>query len=595
MSSRDILQGDFLKFIWFVWTRVLSLPKPTRIQLDIARYLAGGPRRRFIQAFRGIGKTFLTAAYVVWRLWKNPQLKIVIVSANETFATEIATFIKQIIDHPSGDDLWPELRSKPGQRTSAMAFDVGAAKETPDKSPSVKAMGITGQLTGSRADILISDDVEVPKNSATETMRELLKQRTEEYAALMKTGGQTETIYLGTPQTQESVYRDLPKKGYGVRIWTARYPLRDKLATFEGMLAPMLLADIEADPSLCESTGSAAGGAPTDPERFTDIDLIERETEYRLSGFLLQFMLDTSVSDGDRYPLKTRDLIVMDVPRDMAPVRVAWAAGPDQVIKDQALPNVGFDGDRFHRPMYVSNDFDDYTGAVMHIDPSGRGKDETTYAVTKFLNGMIYLRRWGGLQDGYSPETLRALAEIAAEEKVTLIVPEDNFGDGMFGRLLEPVVARVYGSKIVDGRKLPACPIEGKKVQGQKEVRICSILEPVMSQHRLVVDTSVIRKDLAGTDSVKCGIYQMTHMSKRRGALKHDDRIDVLAQACGHWTDYLNRDQLKAEEDWVKQQQAEFDRRYFEGTNLETAFARGSSPKGRIIGSALMAGRRVRR
>lgn len=521
---------------------------------------------------------------MVWRLWKNPQLKIVIVSANETFATEIATFIKQIINHPAGDDLWPELRSRAGQRTSAMAFDVGAAEETPDKSPSVKAMGITGQLTGSRADILISDDVEVPKNSATETMRELLKLRTEEYAALMKTGGQTETIYLGTPQTQESVYRDLPRKGYGVRIWPARYPLAEKLAFYQGMLAPMLLADIESSPDLCKPTASQAGGAPTDPERFTDVDLMEREQEYRLAGFLLQFLLDTSQSDSNKFPLKTRDLIVMDVAPNLAPVRVAWAAGPDQVLKDTDLPNVGFDGDRLHRPMFVSPEFADYTGSVMHVDPSGRGADETTYCVTKFLNGVIYVRRWGGMAGGYGPEVLDALAKIARDEKVQLVVPEDNFGDGMFSRLLEPVLARYH-----------KCPVEGMKVTGQKEVRIIDTLEPVMSQHRLVIDRAALRADLAGDDSVKCGLYQMTHLTKARGSLKHDDRIDVLAMAVSYWTDHLNRDQVTAEEEYQKRKAAEWDRQYFSGTNLEQAFGKPNVSRGRAIGHAQQRGRQVNR
>ena len=142
MTSADILRGNFLKFLWYVWVKLLLLPEPTRVQYDIARFLVGGPKRRFIQAFRGVGKTFLTAAYVVWRLWNNPDLKIMIVSANEAFANEIASFIKQIIDHEAGDDLWAELRAKPGQRQSTLVFDVGPAKA--DKSPSVKAVGITG-------------------------------------------------------------------------------------------------------------------------------------------------------------------------------------------------------------------------------------------------------------------------------------------------------------------------------------------------------------------------------------------------------------------------------------------------------------------
>ncbi|WP_158286266.1 phage terminase large subunit [Caulobacter sp. D4A] len=572
LSSKEILQADFLKFVWYVWTRVLSLPKPTRIQLDIALYLATGPRRRFIQAFRGIGKTFLTAAYVVWRLWKNPQLKIMIVSANETFATEIATFIKLIIE---ADPMWAELRPRIGQRSSAMAFDVGGAVETPDKSPSVKAVGITGQLTGSRADILISDDVEVPKNSETETMREKLEAKTGEYTAILKTTEEAEIIYLGTPQSQESIYRRLPEKGYGVRIWPARYPLASKIAAYLGHLAPMLLADIEADPELCKPSASSLGGKPTDPERFTEMQLMEREVEYRQAPFLLQYMLDTSLSDANKFPLKTRDLVVMDVHPKIAPVRLAWAGGREQVLPD--LVNVGFDGDRFCKPMFVSPDWVDYSGSVMHIDPSGRGKDETGYVVTKFLHGQIYVRQWGGFTEGYSEATLQALSKIAADEGVNKIVVESNFGDGMFCRLLEPVLARVH-----------PCAIEEVRSSGQKELRMLGVLEPVLAQHRLVMDSKVVERDLAHPELVRRGLYQLTHLTAQRGALKHDDRIDVLSLGVAYWTQYLNADQQKAQEAYDRKQNERWEKQFFAGTIL------GGNLKKPGAGPRRGAGRRMR-
>jgi hypothetical protein len=199
-SLEDVLKGSFLKFLWYVWTRVLFLPQPTRIQLDIARYLEGGPRLRFIAAFRGVGKTFLTGAYIVWRLWKDPDLKIGVVSANERFAATVAAFIHTLInatDAETGERVpWSELRARGKQKDSTMVFDVGPAK--PSKDPSVWAVGVTGQMTGGRADILLFDDVEVPSNSETEGQREKLSERIGEAAALRKPNG--ETIYLGRPR-----------------------------------------------------------------------------------------------------------------------------------------------------------------------------------------------------------------------------------------------------------------------------------------------------------------------------------------------------------------------------------------------------------
>lgn len=540
-----------------MWTRLLLLPEPTRVQKDIARFLVGGGKRRFIQAFRGVGKTFLTAAYVVWRLWLNPDLKVVIVSANEAFANEIASFIKQIIDHEAGDGLWDELRARPGQRSSTLVFDVGPAKA--DKSPSVKAVGITGQLTGSRGDLVISDDVEVVKNSETELMREKLENKTKEYAAILKPGG--EIVYLGTPQSEQSIYRHLPEKGYEVRVWPARYPTSDKLHNYRGFLAPMLVEDLQRDPSLSKPMSSTLGGAPTDPERFNDLDLIERETEYRAAGFLLQFQLDTTLSDAERYPLKTRDLIVTDLDKKVAPGHLIWSSDPDLVIKD--VENVGFDGDRLHRPMRHQTEFLPYTGAVMHIDPSGRGRDRTTYVVTKFLLGFVFVTGWGGFSEGYSPETLKALAEISKRHEVNAIITEDNFGDGMFAKLLETHVNAIR-----------PCRIEGMKVTGMKEARIISWLEPVMKQHRLVMDLSVLRADLLSPMAHR-GLYQLTHIQNARGALKHDDMVDVLSMGVCYWSEYLNADSRKAEQDRAAEIERENERRFFSGTSVFSLMEKG--------------------
>lgn len=560
-TSTEILQEDFGKFLWYVFKNVLGLPPPTRIQLDIARFLATGERLRVIQAFRGIGKSFLTCCYVVWRLWKEPNLKVLIVSASEGLATENATLIKQLIEADAGKDLWGSLRTPAGGRSSTLAFDVGGA--VPDKSPSVKVAGITGQITGSRSDILISDDVEIPNNSATEAQRDKLRERTGEYTDIAKVG--SEIIWLLTPQSQESIAKGLPEKGYQVRIWPGRYPLAEKLANYAGLLAPMLAADIEKDPSLTKPVGSTLGGAPTDPKRFNEVELQIKETGRGAAGFLLQYQLDTSLSDAEKFPLKTANLIVTDVDRKIAPVRLAWGSGPDQLLKD--LANVGFDGDRFFRPMYLAPDFTEFTGSVMIVDPSGRGKDETAYVVTKFLNGYVFVRRWGGFRDGYGEETLARLAEIAAEEEVNQILCEDTFGDGMFRKLLEPVV-----------RKRRPCPIDGYKRFTQKEVRIIDVLRPALAQHRVVMDAAVVRADLAQPDNVRRGLYQLTHITEQRGALKHDDRVEVLAEGVKFWAEYLNADANAAEEAYRKREEAKWEKEFFKGTFVGLNLQRPKGP-----------------
>jgi hypothetical protein len=480
-----------------------------------------------IQAFRGIGKTWVTCAYALWRLYRNPQERIKIVSANEDKAVENATFIRRLIEEIPQLQF---LRPRGNSRDSVMAFDVGPADAS--VTPSVSCLGITGQLTGGRATILIADDIEVPKNSWTEGMRERLAELVKEFDALVVPEG-FDIIYLGTPQTEQSVYNAVRKRGYDCRIWPALYPDAKQVASYGNALAPDIVDDLKRNPKLV--------GTATDPVRFNDLDLAERRGSYGNSGFSLQFMLDTSLSDAARYPLKTSDLIVMDVSRDKAPVSVEYTSDPRNAIAD--LANVGFAGDRYFRPMWISDQRVDWQGKVLIIDPSGRGHDETGYAILYHAYGTIYLMKSGGFRSGYEDATLSGLVTVAKEYSVNLIKIESQYGDGMFTKLLEP-----YLSRIDEATKKPfyPCTIEEYKVTGQKELRIIDDMEPVLNQHRLVVDRRVILDDLEAEQKYSLA-YQLTHLTKDRGSLRHDDRLEVVAAGCRHFRDRLAVDSKKAE------------------------------------------------
>ncbi len=525
LPSEKKMHDDFRLFLYFIWKH-LGLPPPTELQYDIAQYIQGGPRRRIVQAFRGCGKSWITAAYVLWLLWRNPQDKILVVSASKDRADAFSIFVKRLIhDIPMLNFLLPG----PGQRDSNIAFDVGPA--TPDQSASVRSAGITSQITGSRANYIIPDDVEVPNNSMTEDQREKLAVRVAEFDAILKPGG--EIVQLGTPQTAQSLCGLLTSRGYDSQIWPARYTTgidQDGNDKYAGRLAKLITDKATSDPSCI--------GHSTEPTRFDDTDLAEREASYGRSGFALQFMLDTSLNDANRYPLKIKDFIVMDVDSKIAPVQVTWASGISQVI--EGIENVGLNGDRCHAPMYQSDAHVPFQGAVMFIDPSGRGEDECAYAVTKMLNGQIYVPAWSGIRgNGYDETTLTALALVAKQHGVNEIFCEANFGDGMFNSLFAPVLQRLY-----------PCTLDEYKVLGQKELRIIQKLEPVLNQHRLVLDKECAIHNStpdAGGSAIRSGLYQLSHLTKDRGSLKHDDRADILAEAVGYWIERLDVDQKDAE------------------------------------------------
>jgi len=527
MSPLDELKADFKKFVAYIWKHLL-LPPPTPIQDDISDYLQRGPKRSVIEAFRGVGKSWITSVFVLWLLLRDPQLKVLVVSASKDRADAFSTFTKRLIAEV---DILQHLQPKNKQRDSNVAFDVGPARA--HHAPSVKSVGIFGQLAGSRADVIVADDIEVPKNSYTLTMRERLSEAVKEFDAVLTPAKHSRIIYLGTPQCEMSLYNVLPNRGYEVKIWPARMPGERLRKFFGNRLAPYILKSrLEV-------------GAPTDPERFNDFDLIERETSYGRSGFALQFMLDTSLSDANKYPLKLSDLIVWNIDLEKAPVKFMYGSGPEQLIRPQDLPMVGLQGDRLYRPLKWDKEWRPYQGAVMLIDPAGRGRDETGYAISKMMHGNIFLCDAGGFTGGYEEKTLNTLAEKAKEGGVHEIVIESNFGDGMFLELMKPILKKhEYTVTLSEIRN-----------SVQKERRIIDVLEPVMNQHRLIVDEELIRRDARGTDDINYQLfYQMTRMTLERGALAHDDRLDAVAESVAYWKNRLAKEQDSAADEWREEQ-----------------------------------------
>lgn len=528
MKSRIDPYADFRNFMYMVWKH-LGLPDPTPVQYDIADYLQNSPRKIVVEAFRGVGKSYITVAYVCWRLYLDPQLKIMVVSAGEDRATAFSIFAKSLInDIPMLNFLIPNSGKNKAQQDSNLLWDVGPA--TPSGSPSVKSVGITGQLTGSRADIIVGDDIEIPRNSATPDLRNKLQECVKEFAAVIKPNGKI--IYLGTPQTELSLYNVLETRGYQLRIWCSEYPEAALLKGYGSRLAPFILDGLD----------DHEAHEPVDPLRFDAEDLAERKLEYGASGYALQFMLDTTLSDGNKFPLKISDLIVAACLPDKAPQEILWSNNP--LLKMNSLPNVAMSGQAYFSSEAIRASYQPYDSSVLVIDPSGRGKDETGYAVAKMCSGNIFIPAAGGLSGGYSDETLIALCQIAKNHKVNKILVESNFGDGMYTKLLTPHLARIY-----------PCATEEVRQSAQKELRIVNALEPVMNQHRLIIDPSVIQMDYDSAMQRYAPdiapqymlFYQMARLSKDRGALKHDDRLDALAMAVQFFTESLDVDSKQNE------------------------------------------------
>lgn len=535
-----LLQQTFPSFIPFLVTSMKWLGfQTTDIQKDIASFLEYGPKDIMVQAQRGQAKTTITAMFAVWSLIHNPEEVVLIVSAGGKQANEISTLIvKTIMNFPILECLRPD-RSK-GDRVSVEAFDVHHELKRVNKSPSVACTGVTGNLQGKRAGLLIADDVESQKNSRTAMMRELLLSIIRDFASICSTG---RIIYLGTPQSSDSIYNTLPQSGFTVRIWPGRYPTPEQRENYGDMLAPLLQQRMDKDPSLMTGGGAdGSQGQAVDPVYLGEEVLQDKERKQGAAFFQLQHMLSTKLADAERYPLKPVNLVVMRL-GDEVPVH--FTRGMDHNHRRHyAIGTVRVD---VSTPQYVSPETAIPSGRVMHVDPAGGGKngDESGYAVVDQLGGNVFVRAVGGVPGGYDESNLKALVEVAVRWKPTVLSIEKNFGHGSFTHVLTPLL-------IAAGVK---CQIVEPFESGQKETRIIETLEPVMGRGSLVIDEDVLLTDWSSTGHLPADkrqlytlMFQLTKITRDRGALNKDDRLDALAGAVNYWLKALGQDSASQEQ-----------------------------------------------
>ena len=373
---------------------------------------------------------------------------------------------------------------------------------------------------------MILDDIEVPGNSMTEFMREKLLQLCTEAESILTPKNDSRIMYLGTPQTTFTIYRKLAERNYRPLVWPARYPREGTLTKYDGLLAPQIQEDIDA--------GAEEWGC-TDPDRFDNDDLLEREASMGRSNYLLQFQLDTSLSDAAKFPLKMSDLVVTSVNPSNAPDNCIWCSDPANVIKD--LPTVGLPGDYFYSPMQLQGEWTPYTETICSVDPSGRGTDETAAAYISQKNGFLYLHEMRAYREGYSDSTLLDILRGCGKYNATKLVIETNFGDG--------IVCELFRKHLIQTKQ--AIDVEEVRANVRKEDRIIDSLEPVLNQHRLICDRSVIEWDYKSNPNeapehrlLYMLFYQMSRMCREKGAVKHDDRLDCLAQGVKYFTDALS-------------------------------------------------------
>jgi hypothetical protein len=542
---------DFRNFLFYCF-EVLGLPAPDPMQYDIANVMQGGTPcrdgkiRQQIQAMRGCGKSVIAACYCCWLWYCNPDIRILYLGSNQDLVDISAKLVKDLLDNaellqplrPQDEDQYTmrhgkKLKSLAQSTNQTNQFDVRGRKAGRDSS--FCGRPVFGGWTGRHPDVIVADDCEIPENSLTELKRRRLMDKLLECESLILDEGKI--LYMGTPQTEDSIYLKLHAQGYTITRWPAEIPdLADEKQCEN--VSRWLMERAEAEPA----------GSPSYPERFPVEVLLEKKAK-SLAYYNLQMLLNPNLADEERYPLKLRNAILLSVPSDMAPSQIIW--GTAEARHD--IEHAGRRGDHWVAPASVSKEWQEYTGKVLYIDPKGGGADSVGYAVIGFLNGMVFVLDAGGLApgtSGTSEATMRRLASIASEHEVRHVIVESNWGgskdESTYARLLQPVLAATIG----------AVQVTLNHVSGQKEARILDCLEPIFNHHRIVFTEKAARKLEVS--------QQICRITRDRGALLHDDVIDAIYGGVSHFAEMVTLDPAKRREEAEAAERAasakEFDR-----------------------------------
>lgn len=521
------------------------------LQIDIGDYIVNGPQYSMVQAQRGQAKTTIAAAAAVFFLIHNPKTRILIISAGDTQATEIANWIIQIINGMPELECMRADRSN-GDRASVEAYDIHYSLKGPEKSPSIACIGITSNMQGKRADFLIADDIESSKNGLTQVQRDKLVQLSRDFPSICSNG---KILYLGTPQSIDSIYNGLPQRGYSIRIWPGRYPNAKEQLAYGAYLAPMILNKLTIDPSVLMGGGLLGDeGQPTDPVIKNEASLQKTALDQGAAYFQLQHMLNTSLADAARFPLKVSNIRVFAFDREqrVAPMALDFA----RIDQNRISMPAGYPVKEHIFRVQSAENFGAIPKYHMYIDSAGGGanQDELAYAITGFCAGRVFGVDIGGIVAGITEDSTSWLIERILKWKPDIIHIEKNFGNGALANTLRPALQR----RIAEIKKDQPTfsynyAIEDVWEAGQKELRICDVLEPIIAAGKFVLHEDLVLDDWQSCfdypidkRSTYCLMWQIARVTRERQALIHDDRLDALAGSARFWVESLAKDDLKA-------------------------------------------------
>ena len=422
--------ADFLEFAW-VWNAAQGQGTPA-VHRRIARWLqarrAAGDRRLLLMAFRGCGKSTLVGLYCAWRLLREPDLRILVLAADHGLAVKMVATVRRVLErHPLCRRLLPE-------QPESWAMDRFTVKRRAVlRDPSMLAQGLSGNITGARADLIVCDDVEVAGNCDTPAKRAELRERLAETEFVLTPGGTV--LYVGTPHCADTLY--LPPGHEGA--W---------LVGYRRLVVPLL----------------DAAGVSAWPERFAPADMDALRARVGPLRFARQMLLQAVAEAAARL-----DPALVVRYAEEPEYREAGGRAQLSLMGRRLVSGGGFWDPAYGRP----GAGDASVLAATYADGEGN----------HYLHRLAYLAHDPDSPVDPATQQCRAVAALARE----LLLPAVRVETNGIGRFLPALLKREMALA-----GAPCAVVEHNSRQA-KHARILGALEPALAARRLHAHEAVFR------------------------------------------------------------------------------------------------------
>lgn len=424
---------DKIEFKLFlsVWNQMQGQRTPNihfRIAGWLERSWVNGDTHLLLQAFRSCGKSTIVGLFAAWLLYRAPETRILVLAAESTLARKMVRNVKRIIErHPLTEDLKPDRADQWGSDR----FTIRRGRELRD--PSMMAKGITSNITGARADVIICDDVEVPKTCDTVQKRQDLRERLEETAYILMPGGTQ--LYVGTPHSWYTIYAEEARQEIGEE--------EPFLAECKRLKVPLLNTQ----------------GQSVWPERFTKTDIAMMRRTSGPNKFKSQMMLEpVNIAEGYLDP---NNIVFYD----------------GALCKSDELKGLYLNGQRlvscaaWWDPSFGKKGGDHSVLAIVYTDEEG----------TYFLHHLEYIR----VDDYSSKDEATQQCEVIAQLAKRFHLPSVTVEINGIGRFLPAILRR----EMVKHKA--ACAVQEVSSTRPKDLRIMEAFDAILAAKALMVSEEI--------------------------------------------------------------------------------------------------------